>query len=554
LLSKSKFLGVAVATAISFAMLLAMTVQPWTGGTASAATSCQFLSSPGAQPAFCEDLSGGASPGGRAGDLDDARWSVTRIVNENNTSSNLYRFPLTTLEPCKGNLTSALPDRDIVVCDAASGHSGQFETSFAAQNYGLLSMRPRQAFDFTGRTGTITYNTDPVTGGGGSWFNSLFITQEPNPGATNQEQVVGVIPRNGVGFNIDDQCSSPTGTAARIDHVYTYAGYVETPVAINSSVCIQTQRGSLNHIEVRINQTNIEIWGSDFSTDGGNTFPNFRLIGQAAISLPFSVGYVHFQSQERAPVKYSFSPTYAANYWSGLGFDGPVVSPEVAYEVPDALTSNTSGGVNLGYGLETNPNSTYTCCPNVTISPFTLSNVNASGVSSAKLTFSIFYTLVNPATGISVHYRLNGGPWQTPNPSPDYSKAFFCGSCPFPPGDAGWSIAYSFPVAVTDLVQGTNTVEVAADGECNCYPPSMGNIELLTFGAGAATPTPTAVPPTNTPTSLPTATSTPTAVATSTPTPAATSTPAAPACQAWVSINGGPGQWQQEPNSFCGLP
>src|SRR5260221_462078 len=44
----------------------------------AATSGCQFLSSPITAPAFCDDLSGGSQPGGRAGDLDDSKWSVGR--------------------------------------------------------------------------------------------------------------------------------------------------------------------------------------------------------------------------------------------------------------------------------------------------------------------------------------------------------------------------------------------------------------------------------------------------------------------------------------------
>src|SRR5450432_4463593 len=49
---------------------------------ASSPVDCQFQSAPGAAAAFCDTLSGGAQPGGRAGDLDDGKWSVARLVSD----------------------------------------------------------------------------------------------------------------------------------------------------------------------------------------------------------------------------------------------------------------------------------------------------------------------------------------------------------------------------------------------------------------------------------------------------------------------------------------
>jgi hypothetical protein len=287
---------------ISGAVLLAAGIAflpPAAAQAGPAGAGCQFLSAPGATAAFCETLAG-ARPGGHAGDLGDARWSVARLAGDNNSNVTLLRFPPTPASACKAGVTSTSADSDILVCDSASGHAGQFETTLSAQNYGLLSLRPRQPFDFTGRIGTISYNVDAVTEGGLSWWTSLFVTDDPNPGANNTENVTGVIPRNGVGVNQDDSCGMP-GTQMRVNRVYTFADYIESNTPLNNTACVLTQRGSPNHIEVRLSQTSIEVWASDFSRDGGVTFPSFRRIGSAAISLGFSTGYVHFQQENAHP-------------------------------------------------------------------------------------------------------------------------------------------------------------------------------------------------------------------------------------------------------------
>jgi hypothetical protein len=538
------------------------------------ATGCQFQTAPAAIPAFCEDLSAGASPGGRAGDLDDARWSVGRFDGEW-SAQDLLPFPVAPATACKAGVTSVNSDNDILVCDAASGHQGQFETALAAQDYALLSMRPRQMFDFTGRTGTITYNVDAQTSSPLGWWTSLFVTDDPIPGANNTARVSGMTPRNGVGVSFDgNNCAGTLGTSVRINDVFTYSDYLETDVPVSNSVCIQTQAGTQNHIEVQLSQTQIAVWASDYSTDGSQTFPNFRMIGSAAISLNFSQGYVHFQYGQRAPQKYMTgsgipapSSTY---YWSDLGFDGPVGAREVAYRVPDALTHdpnqisdfpNNSSNLNLGYALLTGPNSTYTCCPSTTISPFSLPNVDLTGVISAQLTFSVFYPSIgsNNSSTFSLKYRFNGDAWQVPTPTPEYSRALMCQAWGGA-ADCNWSMGFAFPVPLSSLRQGDNTLEIASDGANNGFPPILANAELLTFQAAGPAPTPTSSPTatptttvtptataTNTP--LPTATATLTPTATATATPTATSTPAPP-CEVLALVNG-----QQQvftrPASFC---
>ena len=422
-------------------------------------------------------------------------------------------FPQTPVEPCKSGVTTVNSDGDILVCDASSGHQGQAETALSAQNYGLLSMRPRQQFDFGGRTGTIAYNTDLITGGGLGWWTSLFVTDQPYAGASDMVQVLGSMPQNGIGIRFDANCNTgnSTAVAATVGGVETFSNWTETDLssgwtgAGQNANCVVSKRGSLNHVEVRLSQTQVSVYASDYSPDGV-TFPNFRLLFQAPISLNFTRGYVHFQQAERAPLKYvsefGISPGYANNYWSGIAFDGPVVAgAETGYSVPDALTADPNGGLNVGYALVNSPQGEYTCCPQTSVGAFSLPNVNLSGVGSAMLTFNVNYTYalnISPSN-VAFHYRINGGAWTDPNPSPNYVAEDACSNCPGAPNGGG-GVSYAFSVPLGSLVQDANTVEFTVDNSWNSYPPVLTNVELLTFGGSGPPPTPTPSPsPTATP-------------------------------------------------------
>jgi chitodextrinase len=124
-------------------------------GTTLATASCQFMTVTNDTPAFCDDFSEGASAGGRAGQLNPAKWSVSRVVGGTGTND-WMPFPSTPASACQSGVTSVNSDNDVMVCDSASGHQGQILTAQSDQYYGLLSMRPRQPFNFAGRTGTIT--------------------------------------------------------------------------------------------------------------------------------------------------------------------------------------------------------------------------------------------------------------------------------------------------------------------------------------------------------------------------------------------------------------
>jgi hypothetical protein len=281
--------------------------------------------------------------------------------------------------------------------------------------------------------------------------------------------------------------------------LYSYSNYAETPVNTGSTQppCVKALRGSLNHIEVRVSATHVEVWMSDFSPDGGRTFPNFQRVFSADIQLPFARGYVHYQQAERAPIKYAtefdISPGYATNYWSGLGFDGPIVGGEVGYEVPDALTpgpgdpaAGASGALNLGYALLSSPQSTATCCANgarTTVPAFALPGVSLVGVSQTMLTFTVDFTFASQANPMTVGlaYRFNGKAWHTVA-MPDMNAATYCSGCPQPagPGEVP-GVAFAVQVDASDLTTGTNTVEFSATGTWDSYPAVIGNIDLLTF-------------------------------------------------------------------------
>jgi hypothetical protein len=305
-------------------------------------------------------------------------------------------------------------------------------------------------------------------------------------------------------LNFNYNCGLQDASMTAVYGVFTYVNYVETFVPFSNVVCFSTRRGQLNHIEVKLSTTSIEIWASDYSPDNV-AFPNFRMVGSAAISIPVSTGYVHFEQKERAPIKNElgfYTPGYANNYWSNLGFDGPVIAGENGYQVPDALTvdpnsatdtdAHIAGAVNIGYGLLNSPYSMYSCCTSAgdmtMIGSFSIAGVELTGVSSAKLEFGVIYTYVDPSfstSNVALHYSLNGGPWLDPNPQPNYAAEAACDSCPGPGGGGG--VLYSFPVNISNLVSGTNTIAFAVDNSWNSYPPLIANIELLTFHPDRAT-------------------------------------------------------------------
>ena len=111
--------------------------------------------------AFCETFELGPMAGGRAGELDPARWSAVRSAGIDTAFGG--GIGKAELPQCRPGLTGALvlPDGDTVICDpTATIPTRHLLTATAAQNYGLNTYRIRQPFDFAGRTGTIKLDVD----------------------------------------------------------------------------------------------------------------------------------------------------------------------------------------------------------------------------------------------------------------------------------------------------------------------------------------------------------------------------------------------------------
>ena len=70
---------------------------------------------------------------------------------------------------------------------------------------------------------------------------------------------------------------------------------------------------------------------------------------------------------------------------------------------------------------------------------------------------------------VSMRYSLNGGPWRTPNPEPDYVAEQICTACPGPNGGGG--VLFNFSIPLADLHTGTNTVALASDNTANSWAP-----------------------------------------------------------------------------------
>ncbi|MES1208235.1 MAG: hypothetical protein ABUS79_20050, partial [Pseudomonadota bacterium] len=241
---------------------------------------------------------------------------------------------------CRAGLsnTRVLPDSDVLVCDPTPAIPTRHALATAAeQNYGLATYRVRQPFDFAGRTATIKLDVDLSNNSLGGW-PALVIAQDPSPAPSFDWQERGSGPRNGVEVEFAGGWCNTAQTLEAI--VYTFNDYLQTS-HIPSFDCsvphATTAPGALNHVEIYLTQTHLEVWTSDTSPDGV-TFPNLHMLWAGDVAVPFSRGYVSLALRNHATLKYWLGSAAAVRF-DNFGFDGPVVKGWREYSAPDSLTA-----------------------------------------------------------------------------------------------------------------------------------------------------------------------------------------------------------------------
>jgi len=452
-------------------------------------------------PAFCDTFDEGpTSAPGREGDLDTTKWSVARVAPQDISGGGgavSNPVEIAPIPACKASFTSTsvYPPYDTLICDPSGTRGSQLLTAVAIQNYGVNSYMIRQPFDFSGRTGKIEFDVDD---GGGyqllGGYPEINITQDPVAAPTFQEFSnfeTGPVPQNAIIVKFSEGGGGAcTPTEASAVNVMVYKGYAPTILPQSGTIgCVNISPGAMNHYEIQLSQTTIDIYGTDYSTDNGQTFANLRKIYSAAINLPFSRAYVHIGSRNHATVKYGFGPD-AVFHWDNIGFDGPVFKNTLSYEIPDNTTMGTYQGhtpgstapvMNLGYQLQdgtgSKPAGVYD--PVNKLPAFQFKNVNTSGAISALLSFNAFFNNSQSAADATWgwQYRFNGGTWITRTLTPLEVTAIN-NTLAVGGAGSGGNISMLANVPIADLIDGTNTFEILPLIAPMNYPPVIANIDL----------------------------------------------------------------------------
>ena len=263
--------------------------------------------------------------------------------------------------------------------------------------------------------------------------------------------------------------------------------------------CAQDKpRARLNHFEVQVSQSRVDVYGSDFSTDNGQTFANYKLLYSANISLPFTRGYVHFNPRNHATVKYGFGPDVVF-HWDNIGFrragDCRAESVRNPGQYRCDFIQRQPGAESrvISFWTERTGKAAGIYSPSTKINSLTFQNVNTSGMTSATLTLNAFFNagVHTASSNWGISYRFNGGTWRNRNlTAGDLAAINTIAGAPY------GQLSMSLDVPVADLVSGNNTLELLPLNAPMDYPPVVANIDLIlgTPGSVNTSPTPSPTP------------------------------------------------------------
>ena len=431
-----------------------------------------------ANPAFCETFSAPDGNGNRSGDLDGTLWGVSRQLGAVNFGQGQYYYVLpTTMERC-GTDVVVQPPHDVAICN------GQAVESVSDQ-HGVtsLAMYPKQPFDTAGRVGTITFDVSDDSHGSHRAWPEFWYTDQPVPAPFTHFSSLQSVPKNGFGVRFAAYCppnvpgcgvrfvcpDEPADVAViTVDSAVVINNYVSDDsftdvgvgtISVTPVDCVKASSGpgDMNRFQLKVSQNEIDVYG----TDAGTTSPLKKIAVINNMALTLTRGLIWIEDVHYNGDKDGVDQGVHTFTWDNVGFDGPLLPRDLAFDVSDSLApiAGYADLLNLGWGVFPNDASPLTLIiPNV---------YNVAQAAGALLTFN--YSTYNPVT---ISYRLNDGAWhdQTWPFGACYTQNDFvlCGAK-----------TIAVPVDLADVQSGINTVQFMSTDAT-----AIANVDLVLQGAG----------------------------------------------------------------------
>jgi hypothetical protein len=400
--------------------------------------------------------------GNRSGQLNGTVWGVSRATGNTSPSGLNDAWSPTQISAC-GSSVAAQPENDLVVCN------GQLnESTNDGGTVTTLAMYPKQPFDIAGRTGKVTFDVSDDSQGSHAAWPEFWYTDRPVPAPFTHESTWIAFPQNGLGVRFAAVCAAGqgalcgpscpgnnTGPVVTVDSAVVVNNFVgndsfnggSLQVRTDGCVAEPTAPGQLNHFELDISQGQIDVYG----TDAGTTAPLKHLAVIPNANLTLTRGLVWVEDVHYNANKFGTQRTHTFT-WDNVGFDGPVLPRDLAFDALDGLTPNGDGTLNLGWHAAAN-----------TPQAVTINGVTGIANASAALLTLNFQNFSAP---IALSYSLNGYPAHTQ-------------AWPYPDNTTNTWRTTALPVPLNEVVAGTNTIQISANDTL-----VFANVDLILVGAG----------------------------------------------------------------------
>jgi hypothetical protein len=392
--------------------------------------------------AFCDSFDGPVvNPvGSRSGDLDGSVWGVSR-TNTVYSAANLW-FTSAPSNCGVGQVVSS--PADVRVCNGRL-----FESVTDGTGQSTLAMYPKQPFDVVGRTGKVVFDVSADSEGPHAAWPEFWWTDQPVPAPHAHMASQAPYGRNSFGFSLAQPDAPCQGGESGVDQMHITRNYLPEMVPFTRVACVRkgSVSGALNHFEVRISASRVEVWGTDADSS------TLKQLAYADVTMPMTRGVIWIEDVHYNADKFNTQRTHTFA-WDNVGFDGPTPYRDLTFDVRDN-GATTNGGVGLGYPVGQTPATLTAPAVQWDQTP-----------AKAYVTFNyIPYEQLVPSVSV------NGGPW--------HDTAW-----PFDPETYAWrTLAVEIPV--TEVHTGDNTVQFKYN---TTNGTTISNINLSLI---AATPVPT---------------------------------------------------------------
>lgn len=408
---------------------------------------------------FCDTFDISSSNGIRQGALNSDVWGVSRVSGYLNFGQSWYnRWNATPIVMCDNTTPTVIAPNDVVICN------GQLREAVQDNNTGILddggvtslAMYPKQPFDFANRTGTVAFDLSNNTAGIHASWPEFWMSDLPIPDPFNHFDSWQALPANGFGIRMASQCDPGMQCACpnannintmrwSVDSAAVVRGYILddtngfgpglVKMQILDCVIAPTAYGQMNHVEIRVSTSTIDVWASDV---GSTSLRHIATVTNAGLTLTRGLVWledVHYNADKGDPNR----PSQRSNtfVWDNLAFDGPFTFRDFSFDSPDNTLAGANGSLNLGKFSQGGATSTWT-----------IAGLPANPLAAAaRVLFS--FNVENRPNPTVLNATVNGHFHSVPWPYPDqiiYS----------------WR-TFAITIPLTDLVTGTNTVQLGTD-------------------------------------------------------------------------------------------